>query len=72
MGRMLGSSKRIHIPRVRAAKRLRTGVKQPFSDAIRLTVQCAHYGRELPAGWKCPPGCKVAGACYDALVRLMP
>lgn len=49
MGRLLRSSHRIRIPRIRASKRLRTGVKRPLASAARLAPSCAHFGRELPA-----------------------
>jgi len=79
MTKLLGMSRRIRIPRVKASRRLGVRVpggvrvSLPLADAAPVpTIICGHFGHELPAGWACPPGCKLVHPCFEAFVKVMP
>lgn len=33
---------------------------------VQNPADCPGYGRELPSGWRCPPGCPLARECFEA------
>lgn len=78
--KLLGMSRRIRVPRVKASRRL--GIRAPGGIKVPIIPgavarpaagpMCANFGRELPAGVACPPGCKLASSCFQAFVKVMP
>jgi hypothetical protein len=73
MSKLLGSSRRIRIPRVKASRKLGAGargVRGQVADAVRPAV-CPDFGRELQPGRICPADCKLRAACYRAYVKAM-
>jgi len=76
MSKLLKSSRRIRVPRIKISSRLGAGTRGlrgavPQADAVRPAVACKFFGKEIPADHKCPADCKLRAACYAAYVKAM-